>query len=145
MYLKYIDFTKNKNIFKISGRNIINNTFTYDLFNNHKNIFKENNENDDNNKDDCDSDDDDDSTNMINNIVNDDKEEYDNYYTCFYKLYGNVVPYVYNELTRIFETNTYDELNVRIDNFFSTIIKIKKNNILGITYYKSSNTKIVNI
>jgi len=81
-YLKYIDFSKNKNYFKISGRYVINNTFNYNNYNNNLIIFKRNME--------------------LKHI------KY--YYTSFFKINITNINYFYEKMKEIILKYPYEEL-----------------------------------
>ena len=85
--LKNLNFEIN-NIFKISGRYTINNTFKYSIYNNNKNIFK------------------------LNNDVDD--RMY--FYTSFYKIkkreeFINIIEKLFNSIKN---TNTYDNMDLEV-------------------------------
>ena len=143
IFLKYIDFTKNKNVFKISAGIVINADFKYENYDNDKNIFKKYEYNIKNNNNNIDSDTDiDTDTETVKNKKNNYFTKIEKYYTCFYKLYNNIVPYFYNELKRLLDTRTYDELTIDVDTLLPEIVKIKIIHTLGLTYYDMNDENI---
>ena len=107
-FLKFVDLKTIKNIFKISGRYVINSSFHFKNFDNNDIIFKKNK----------------------------DVIDRDYYYTCFYKLTPTIIIEYFNKLQmlinnkHLYENNTSD-LEVILPKLF--INKMKPLQNLGIT------------
>jgi hypothetical protein len=107
-FLKFVDLKTIKNIFKISGRYVINTSFQFKNFDNTDIIFKKNK----------------------------DVIDRDYYYTCFYKLTPTIIIEYFNKLQmlinnkHLYENNTSD-LEVILPKLF--IDKMKPVQNLGIT------------
>uniref|UniRef100_A0A6C0JHV5 Glycosyl transferase family 1 domain-containing protein n=1 Tax=viral metagenome TaxID=1070528 RepID=A0A6C0JHV5_9ZZZZ len=85
-FFKFIDHTKIKNFFKITGRYYMNNDFKYNNYNNNLNIFKK-------------------------NIT---VKERDYYYTSFFKISNNFLPEYFLKLIDIYE-NKGDYFNLDLE------------------------------
>jgi len=119
-FIKKIDVSKIKNLYKISGRYFINDTFDYTMFNNNSNIFKRN-----------------------NSVLD---REY--YYTSFYKLNKDDILDYFEKLKDIMKEK--DKYTKNVVNDFEVIIPGKVNNKvivdnLGITQIFSCFKLIDNI
>ena len=107
-FFKFVDITSIKNIFKISGRYIINNTFNFNDYDNNSIIFKQN-----------------------NSIT-----DRDYYYTCFYKLTPYIMHEYFDKIQllidnkHLYENNTSD-LEVILPKLLIDKITLLSN--LGIT------------
>jgi len=116
--LKYIDFSRIKQFFKISGRYYINETFNYRDYDNTLNIFKKN-----------------------NNIL-----DRDYYYTSFFKISKTFLPKYFSELIHIFENRgDYFDLDLEViygKTFLKDMTLIEN---LGITQIISCWNEISNI
>jgi len=119
-FLKFIDYTKIKNFFKISGRYYLNDKFDYNIYNNNLNcnIFKKN-----------------------NNIKN-----RDYYYTSFFKISSSFFPEYFLKLINIFENKSeYFDLDLEViyGKIFSENMTLIDN--LGLTQVLSCWSEISNI
>jgi hypothetical protein len=105
-FLKNIDINCCNNLYKISGRYFINETFDYNKFDNNYNIFKKN-----------------------ENVTN-----RDYYYTSFYKLNNTTITFFFENLINIFN-NKHLYLNQDYEQFIPNVLKnnIKLHDNLGIT------------
>lgn len=105
--LQFIQNMTFNNMFKISGRYIINDTFDYDIFNNNDNLFKR-----------------DSSIDFVNY-----------YYTSLYKISKNNFNEYYKVVNELYEfiqtSNIYD--NVSYEVFFPIKLKFTEINHLGLT------------
>jgi hypothetical protein len=107
-FFKFVDLRSVKNIFKISGRYLINSYFNFNDYENNNIIFKKNN----------------------------DVKDRDYYYTCFYKLTPNIIHEYFDKLKMLLDNkhlyeNNFSDLEVILPKLL--IHKIKPIQNLGIT------------
>ena len=108
LFFKFVDLKSVKNIFKISGRYVINSYFNFNDYDNHDIIFKKNK----------------------------DVKDRDYYYTCFYKLTPNIIHDYFDKLKFLLDNkslyeNDISDLEVILPKLFIDKIKLIQN--LGIT------------
>ena len=108
LFFKFVDLKSVKNIFKISGRYVINSYFDFNDYDNHDIIFKKNK----------------------------DVKDRDYYYTCFYKLTPNIIHDYFDKLKFLLDNkslyeNDISDLEVILPKLFIDKVKLIQN--LGIT------------
>lgn len=117
-FFQYIDYTKIKNFFKISGRYFINKKFNYSNYDNNLNIFKK----------------------------NIDVKDREYYYTSFFKISRNFFPEYFSKLIEIFENKgKYFSLDLEVIYGECFLDNMSLINNLGITQVISCFPEISNI